>query len=97
MALCGFNEEMVSGLLGFHNGLVEHGILDRSKKKNQTTKFTINKELSDMKEFLEQTHLINNPEVRELTEYLAKYACAFYKLVEKESVDDYKEIIYFLS
>ena len=67
MALCGFNQEMMNGLAGFHNGLVDHGILERSKKKSQSTRFTIQKELADMKEFLEHTHQITNPEIRDLT------------------------------
>ena len=97
MALCGFNQEMMNGLAGFHNGLVDHGILERSKKKSQSTRFTIQKELADMKEFLEHTHQITNPEIRDLTQNLAKYACAFYKLVEKKGVENYKQIITFLS
>jgi len=97
MALCGFNQEMLEGISGFHKGLVEHGILDRSKKKNQTTEKTINKELDDMKDFLQETHRIKEPELRELTEALASYACAYYKYIQKNGVENYKEIIKFLN
>lgn len=97
MALCGFNDDMVEGLEGFHKGLVEHGILDRSKKKNQTTAKTISVELKDMKDFLGETHRINEPELRELTEALASYACAYYKYVRKKGVENYKETIKFLN
>ena len=95
--MCGFNKQMVEGLSGFHNGLVEHGILDRSKKKDQSTKQTIDKELQDMEAFLKETHRIQNPEIRDLTESLARYASSFYKIVKKNGVNNYKEIIQFLS
>mgnify|MGYP001572886697 CR=1 FL=1 len=97
MPMCGFNKQMVEGLSGFHNGLVEHGILDRSKKKDQSTKQTIDKELQDMEAFLKETHRIQNPEIRDLTESLARYASSFYKIVKKNGVNNYKEIIQFLS
>ena len=48
MPLCGFNQKMLEGRGNFNEGLVEHGILDRSEKKKQTTEQTINKELEDM-------------------------------------------------
>jgi hypothetical protein len=96
MPFCGFNQKMIDGLEGFHKGLVEHGILDRSKKKEQTTEQTINKELSDMKEFLAETHNIQDENIRELTEALARYACAYYRYVQKKGVENYKKVIQFL-
>src|SRR3989344_7648358 len=77
MPLCGFNQEMIGGLAGFHKGLVEHGILERSEKKKQTTEQTINIELKDMSECLKETHNINDDNMRELTEALVRYSCAF--------------------
>ena len=49
MPLCGFNQEMIGGLAGFHKGLVEHGILERSEKKKQTTEQTINIKIKNIK------------------------------------------------
>jgi|SRR3989344_3308810 len=97
MPLCGFNQEMIGGLAGFHKGLVEHGILERSEKKKQTTEQTINIELKDMSECLKETHNINDDNMRELTEALVRYSCAFYKLVQKNGVANYNEIIQFLN
>jgi len=97
MPLCGFNQKMIDGLEGFHKGLVEHGILDRSEKKNQTTEHTINKELKDMDDFLSETHRIKETELREITEALAKYACAYYKYVQKKGVGNYMKVIKFLN
>ncbi len=97
MPFCGFNQEMLEGIDKFHTGLVEHGILERSKKKKQTTEQTINIELVDMKNFLKETHHIQDSEMRELTETLAKYVCVYYKFIQKKGVNDYKKIVQFLN
>lgn len=93
MPLCGFNQKMEQGLLGLQAGLVEHGIIDRSKKKSQSYEETLQKELSDMSRFMKEIHKIKDPELRELTETLTKYACAFYKLVNKRGINNYKKTI----
>ncbi|MFH1801990.1 MAG: hypothetical protein ABH864_00900 [archaeon] len=97
MALCGFNQKMLDGLDGFQSGLVEHGILDRSKKKSQSFDETLSRELEDMGRFRKEMHLIGDPELRELTEALTNYACAFYKLVGKKGIENYGETIQFLN
>lgn len=90
------NERMLKGLKGFHKGLVEHGIILRSKTKNQTFQETMKKEFDDMDRFQKEIHRIKDPEVRELTRALTEYACAFYKLVQKKGIENYKETIEFL-
>ncbi len=93
MPWCGFNQKMEQGLSKLQAGLVEHGIIDRSKKKNQTYEETLQKELEDMSRFGKEIHRIEDPELRELTETLTKYTCAFYKLVKKKGVNNYKKTI----
>lgn len=88
---------MLEGLNSFHKGLVEHGIIYRSKKKSQPVEQTASNELLDMNRFLEETHNISDPEVRELTEALTKYAYAFYKLVQKRGISKYSEVVQFLN
>jgi hypothetical protein len=97
MPMCGFNQKMIKGLTGFQNGLVEHGIIARSKKKQQSYDETVKKELDDMSRFMKEMHRIKDPNMRELTEALTKYACAFYKLVHKKGIDNYKDTIKFLN
>jgi hypothetical protein len=97
MPFCGFNEKMLQGMSGFQNGLVEHGIIDRSEKKKQSFEETVNKELSDMSRFMKEIYRIKNPELRELTEALTSYACAFYKLIRKRGIKNYKDTIQFLN
>ena len=97
MPFCGFNQKMLQGMSGFQSGLVEHGIMDRSEKKKQPFEETLKKELSDMARFQKEIHQIKNPEMRELTEALTNYACAFYKLVEKTGIKNYKSTIQFLN
>ncbi len=97
MPLCGFNQKMEQGLLGLQAGLVEHGIIDRSKKKNQTYGKTLQKELSDMTRFMKEIHRIKDPELRELTKAFTNYACAFYKLVNKRGIHNYKKTIQVLN
>ena len=90
------NERMLKGLKGFQKGLVEHGIILRSKTKNQTFQETMKKELDDMDRFQKEMHRIKDPEIRELTRALTEYACAFYKLIQKRGIENYKETIEFL-
>ena len=90
------NKRMLNGLKGFHKGLVEHGIILRSKIKNQTFQETIKKELEDMDRFQKEIYRIKDSEIRESTRALIEYACAFYKLIEKEGIKNYKETIEFL-
>ncbi len=97
MPFCGFNQKMLQGMSGFQNGLVEHGIIDRSEKKKQSFEETMNKELSDMSRFMKEIYRIENPELRELTEALTSYACAFYKLIRKRGIKNYKSTIQFLN
>lgn len=93
MPLCGFNQEMLKGLSGFQTGLVEHGIINRSEKKSQTHEETLQKELNDMARFQKEIPKIKDPELKVLTESLTNYACAFYKLVNKKGIKDYKKTI----
>ena len=97
MPMCGFNQQMLDGLESFHSGLVEHGIVDRSRMKRETKEKIIIRELDDMNRFLKETHNIENEDMRELTEHLTKYALAFYRLIQKVGVENYKEIIQFLN
>jgi len=93
MAFCGFNKDMLNGIWLFHKGLVEHGIIERSKKKSQMTDETISKEIKDMERFQKELFRIEDAEIRELIKTLTEYACAFYKLLQREGVKDYKKLI----
>jgi len=93
MPLCGFNENMLNGLEGFHKGLVEHGIIDRSKLKDKTANEIIENEIRDMDRFLKEAKNIKDPEIREIIENLTKYARSFYSLISKIGLDKYQEII----
>ena len=93
MPVCGFNEKMLEGLLSFDEGLVEHGIIERSKKKNQTTGETMNKEIEDMGRFQKELLAIEDSEIRELIRTLTEYACAFYKLIQREGIENYEKLI----
>ena len=97
MCFCGFNQKMLEGIGNFNEGLVEHGILDRSEKKKQTAEQTINRELEDMSCFLKEVHNLTDPNIRELTETLARYACAYYKFIQKNGVSNYPKLIKFLN
>jgi hypothetical protein len=97
MPLCGFNQQMINGLGEFQSGLVEHGIINRAKKKNQNHEKTIQKELEDMDSFMKEINSIEDPEIRALTEALTKYSCAFYRLVNKNGINNYKKTIEFLN
>jgi len=97
MALCGFNQKMLEGLTSFHEGLVEHGLVEHSRIRNQTIDETLHRELDDMNRFLAETHRISNPQTREMIETLTSYTKAFYTLMQEKDVDKYKEVIQRLS
>ncbi|HLC54818.1 MAG TPA: hypothetical protein VJK07_04320 [Candidatus Nanoarchaeia archaeon] len=82
---------MLEGLRVFQEGLVEHGLFQRSKETNQTVQERLEEELSDMGRFSVETHRIENPELRALTESLSKFAQSFYKLARKKGIDNYKQ------
>jgi len=93
MPLCGFNQEMLEGLVALHEGLVKHGLIDRAKKKNQSVEQTLENELRDMDRFLGETHRIEDPQKREIIEVLTKYAMAFYQLIGTRGIDNSKQVI----
>lgn len=91
--MCGFNQKMLEGLAAFHEGLVEHGIIERSKIRGQTTSQTIKREFEDMERFLRETNRIADPEVREMTEAITQYARAFYNLIQSRGIENYQQTI----
>lgn len=93
MPLCGFNQKMLEGLIAFHEGLVEHGIVERSRIRGQSVDQTLQRELSDMDRFLGEIDNLTDSKIRELTEALTNYARAFYKLIERDGIDKYKQTV----
>ena len=91
MPMCGFSQKMLEGLASFQEGLVEHGLFERSRETGQTVEERLQEELSDMGRFSVETHRIENPELRALTESLSKFAQSFYKLARKKGIDNYKQ------
>lgn len=93
MALCGFNQKMLTGLTAFMEGLVEHGLLHRSEQNGETIDQGIKREISDMARLLLETHRIDDHAKRVLTEGLVKYAMGFYLVMRRNNVDDYHQVI----
>jgi hypothetical protein len=93
MPLCGFNPKMLKGIASFHEGLVEHGLIERSRKKGQTVEQALECELKDMDRMLGELNRISDEEKRKIIETLAEHAKAFYKLIESVGIDNYKEVV----
>ena len=70
---------------------MEHGLIERSKTTGQTVEERLEEELSDIGRFSVETHRIEDPELRALTDGLAQYAQAFYKLARRKGLDNYKQ------
>jgi len=93
MPFCGFNQKMLEGLVSFYEGLVEHGLIDRAKKKGKSAEEILQKELSDMERFLKETDRIEDPKKREIIETITKHAVSFYKLIEERGIEGYKPFV----
>lgn len=93
MPVCGFNEKMLEGLLSFDEGLVEHGLIERSEKNGETIDQGIKREISDMTRLLAEIPKIDDSAKRILTEGIVKYAQGFYMLTRKTGIEDYKKNI----
>ena len=91
MPLCGFSQKMLEGLASFQEGLVEHGLFERSKETGQTYEERLNEELSDMDRFSPEMHRLSDPEMREITVGLSTFARTFYRLARRKGLDNYKE------
>lgn len=90
MPLCGFNQKMLDGLLAFNEGLIEHGLIDRSQAKQQSIDCTLDAELADMQRFLSETSALNDPRIRKIVEGLTIYAQEVYELIRGQEVSKYK-------
>lgn len=93
MPICGFNSKMLEGVKDFHEGLIDHGIIDRAKLKDKATDEIIENEIRDMDTFLREIHNIKDPETREVIENLTRYARSFYLLVKKIGIKKSSKII----
>lgn len=86
MPLCGFNQKMLDGLRAFNEGLVEHGLMERSDRKNQTIEDTLGAELVDMQRFLRETPALSDPRIRKVVEGLTIYAQGVYEVMQGRDV-----------
>src|SRR3989344_9347186 len=93
MPMRGFNQKMLDGLRAFNEGLVEHGLIQRSQRKQQTIDDTLSAELADMDRFLAKTSAISDPRVRKVVEGLTTYAQGVYELMQKQDVSKYKWMV----
>ncbi len=91
--MCGFNQEMIEGLTAFHEGLVEYGLIKRAESKGVSIDEVLQKELSDMERFLEITPGLENSDLRMLTESLTNYVKTFYRIVDREGIENYRETV----
>lgn len=90
---CGFNEKMLKGLNEFNEGLVEHGLMLKSGKNNESIEQAIRREISDMTRLLTETHRIDDSAKRLMTEGLVQYVMYFFVLIRKKNLKEYKEIV----
>lgn len=90
---CGFNKKMLKGLKDFNEGLVEHGLIFKSKQNNESIEQAIRKEISDMTRLLSEIHRIEDSPKRLMTEGLVKYVMYFYVLMRQRDIENYKVVI----
>ena len=90
---CGFNEKMLKGLRDFTEGLVEHGLVFKSKKNRETIEQAIRREISDMTRLLSETPNLEDSLKRNMTEGLVQYVMYFFLLIRKNDIKNYKEVV----
>ena len=93
MPLCGFNEKMLEVLRMFSEGLVEHGLIERSKAKSQDVQKTLDKELLDIEGFLQEIPNISDQQLRNVVKGLSLYARGVYGLMNGQDVSQYPAIV----
>ncbi len=92
--MCGFNQKMLDGLRAFNEGLVEHGLIERSDRKKQTIDDTLGAELADMQRFLGETSALSDLGVRKVVEGLTTYAQGVYEVMQRGDVSGYKALVH---
>jgi hypothetical protein len=97
MPICGFNQKMLDGLAKFHEGLVEHGLIERSRKRGLTKERTLECELKDMERLLGELNRISDGKKRRIVGTLAEHAKAFYELIALVGIENYKEVVRMLN
>ncbi|MDB4984132.1 MAG: hypothetical protein JWM20_311 [Patescibacteria group bacterium] len=90
---CGFNEKMLETLSGFNKELITYGLVQKSKENDETTEQAIQREISDMSRFLQETHRIQDASKRMMTEGLLKYCIGFYMNMRRNKVEDHEDIV----
>ncbi len=93
MPLCGFNQKMLDGLRAFNEGLVEHGLIERSERKQHSIDDTLGAELADMQRFLRETPALSDPRIRKVVEGLTTYAQGVYQLIQGQDVSRYEALV----
>lgn len=93
MPLCGFNDKMLNGLAAFNEGLVEHGLLHRSKENGESIQQGIKREISDMTRLLSELHRIDDSATRTITEGIVRYAMGFYLIMRTSELAEYKSVV----
>lgn len=84
---------MLDGLRAFNEGLVEHGLIGRSERKQQTINDTLDAELADMQRFLRETTVLRDPKMRRVVEGLTTYAQGVYQLLQEQDISKYKQFV----
>ncbi len=90
MPVCGFNEKMLKGLAALTEGLIEHGLIYRCEKNNETIEQGIKREISDMARLIPELNRIDDTAKRIMTEGIIKYAQGFYMHTRKTGIENYK-------
>ena len=84
MPLCGFDEQMLTGLRMFHNGLKE-AVVRRAREDRITIEVAIDEELKEMDQFLKEMPDIRNPLQQMQLIGITRFARSFYENALKQS------------
>jgi hypothetical protein len=89
---CGFNQKMLETLSGFNQELITYGLVLKSKENKETIEQAIQREISDMSRFLNETHRIKDASKRMMIEGLLNYCIGFYMNMRRNDATDYEAI-----
>lgn len=99
MAMCGFNEKMLTALKNFFDGAVEFGIIDRSKKNMVSVEEQFQREFAELHEWVKHSKSVDDSSLQKMLEGIGLLVAGLFENDRKQGVENYErnhqQLVYF--